>query len=237
MMNGRAHPRPQTLFFPLRGFLTCDNCGCALTSSIKKGHHYYYCTNGRRICEEHKSYLRENYLYGVVSKILGSLHFTERKIELMYKAAKEKADTEGDYFTASLDGLTPRLEALKTQESRLLDAFLGEQITKELYDQKTLGLQNERVSLVGQIKELESRSPISTLEPTKEVFLRASRAKKEFLDADDMKKRKVIEKLLWNLSIKNKSVASMSLKAPMTSSSKHPKWVKFQNCCRTRTRT
>jgi DNA invertase Pin-like site-specific DNA recombinase len=29
VMHGRSHPRPQRLFFPLRGFLKCENCGCA----------------------------------------------------------------------------------------------------------------------------------------------------------------------------------------------------------------
>ena len=55
--NDRSRPRPQRLFFPLRGFLSCENCGCALTASIKRGHHYYYCTNGKKKCDEHKSYM------------------------------------------------------------------------------------------------------------------------------------------------------------------------------------
>jgi hypothetical protein len=64
---------------------------------------------------------------------------------------------------------------------------------------------------------------VITLEPTKKVFLEASRAKKEFLDADDYKKREIITNLLWNLSIKNKKVAQMSFKSPYNVLARTPK--------------
>jgi site-specific DNA recombinase len=76
VMHNRIHTKSKKLFFPLRGFLKCENCGCALTASLKKGHHYYYCTNGKQKCDEHKNYLRENYLYEVISNIFEDLHFS-----------------------------------------------------------------------------------------------------------------------------------------------------------------
>ena len=50
------------------------------------------------------------------------------------------------------------------------------------------------------------------LEPTKKLFIRGSRAMKEFLDGDDFQKRKVLENLCWNLSFKDKNMAQVSLK-------------------------
>jgi len=223
LLTERTRPRSQKLFFPLRGFLKCNNCGCALTSSIKKGHHYYYCTNGKKVCTEHKSYIRETHLYSLISEILDSLHFDEELVEIMYQAAKEKLDSQGLYYSKATETLETALGGLKTQESRLLDAFLSGNITKEVYDQRGLEMQNERVTIEQQLQELKSKNPVSTLEPTKEIFLRASRATKQFLEANDEKKRKIIENLLWNLSMKNKKVASMSLKSPYDIISKAPK--------------
>ena len=90
VMSGFSRPRAKsdTLFFPLRGFLTCEMCGCMLTASLKKGHQYYYCTNGKGSCTAHKKYMREEYLYEKVGDLFKGLAFTERKIELMYQAAK-----------------------------------------------------------------------------------------------------------------------------------------------------
>ena len=115
LLADKSRPKTKRLFFPLRGFLKCENCGCALTSSLKKGHHYYYCTNRKEKCEEHKSYMRETYLYSIFANILGNLAFSERKIELMYKAAKEKAGLDTEYFDTALATLQSSLESLKTK--------------------------------------------------------------------------------------------------------------------------
>jgi site-specific DNA recombinase len=214
VMNGTAHPKTQRLFFPLRGFLKCASCGCALTSTLKKGHQYYYCTNGKGNCLQHKSYLRENAIYEMVGGILGSLQFSEQKIELMYQAAKEKLEHEGGEKRHVLNRLQTLLSSLVAKETRLLDTFLEEQIPKELYDRKVSAIQHERIELQRQIREAETRQGVSTLEPTKKLFIEANKAQKEFLNANDERKRLIVEKLLWNLSIENKSVAQIQYKSP-----------------------
>lgn len=228
VMNGRSHPRPQRLFFPLRGFMKCENCGCALTASLKKGHHYYYCTGNREGCNEHKNYMRENYLYEKVSAIFENIAFSERKIELMYQAAKEQGNDDTAYNDQVLQTLEMQLNALKTKESLLLDTFLAEQISKELYDDKMLALHNEKILIEKQIRETKSKQPVNVLEPTKKVFLEANRAKKEFLDGDDFKKRNILENLCWNLSIKEKNIHAVSLKSPFDIMLKTPKNADFK---------
>lgn len=116
VLHNNNRPRVKHLFFPLRGFLKCENCGCALTASTKKGHHYYYCTNGKGICSEHKSYFREKVIYEIIADIFGNLDFTERKIELMYQSAKEKLETIAGYNDQAITDLRNQLESLKTKE-------------------------------------------------------------------------------------------------------------------------
>jgi hypothetical protein len=216
VMSGFSRPRAKsnTLFFPLRGFLKCESCGCMLTASLKKGHQYYYCTNGKGSCTAHKKYMRENDLYVLLGNLFKNLAFSERKIELMYQAAKAKAEQDGSETVQNLEMLHKRLNALAERESRLLDTFLAAQTTKELYEKKSLELKHERIDLQNQIKTLEAGQPAFTLEPTKQVFLQGSRATKEFLEASEEKKRNITEKLLWNLSIENGKVAQIQFKSP-----------------------
>lgn len=221
--NNRSRPRPQRLFFPLRGFLSCANCGCALTATVKKGYQYYYCTNGKKQCEEHKNYLRENYLYEKVAELLESLVISDRKIELMYKAAQERSVNDSDYILKAIDTLQKALESLVTKESRLLDTYLAEQISKELYDRRILELQNEKTILKKQIKDLETRKPVFTLERIKNVFIQANTSRNEFLDGDDFKKREVIKSLLWNATIKDKNILTVQYKSPFDVIQKRPK--------------
>lgn len=160
--------------------------------------------------------MRETYLYEKVAGLFEMLQFSERKIDLMFQVAKEVYEQNDSYAESVIKTLQHSLESLKTKETRLLDAFLAEQITKDIYDAKVLEIHNERVSLnqrIGETKRMGMQGE-NELEPVKEVFLKGSRARKEFLDADDFKKHEIMKNLLWNLSIKKKTVASIHYKSP-----------------------
>ena len=60
VLTGTTRPKAQSLFFPLRGILQCASCGCQYTASLKKGHQYYHCTNGKGVCAAHTKYLAPN---------------------------------------------------------------------------------------------------------------------------------------------------------------------------------
>lgn len=133
---GKAHPKPQKLFFHLRGKLRCGHCGCALTASRKKGYDYYYCTNGRGFCRAHQNYLRSEILDGVVATALDEIKFDPQLIELAYLAAKEKTNLNENYRQSSLDNITKQLDFITKRRSKLLDSCLDEIITKEVYEAK-----------------------------------------------------------------------------------------------------
>ena len=225
VLHNKNRPRTKTLFFPLRGFLKCDNCGCSLTASLKKGHHYYYCTNSKGACTEHKTYMRESALYPIVASLFEKIHIDEELIEILYDSAKEKLDLDEEYMKSVLNTLQERLDALTVRESRLVDTFLDRQVSQEIYDSKILEIQNEKVLLTKQIADLKEKhaNQVSTLEPTKEVFLRASRSSKQFLLANDVEKREIIENIVWNLSFKNKNMLKYQFKSPYSALLNVPK--------------
>ena len=222
---GGSRPRPKERFFPLRGFMRCGTCDCLLTASLKKGHHYYYCTNGKQVCDEHKTYMRESYLYPLVASILDDLHFDEELVEIMYQAACEKARSSTSQGHEVLDTLQNTLKSLKAREEKLLDSYLDGRVPQSLYEEKMLKIGNERTILEQQIKQASQKTLGAefTLEPIKNVFLEGSRAKKEFLDADDVKKKKILEKVLWNLSVKDKNIVDYQFKSEFAVLAKSPK--------------
>lgn len=225
VIHNKNRPRAKTHFFPLRGFLVCDNCGCSLTASLKKGHHYYYCTNSKGVCAEHKTYMRENTLYPIVASLFEKIHIDEELIEILYDSAKEKLDLDEVYMKSVLDTLQKSLDALTARESRLVDTFLDRQVSQDIYDRKILEIQNEKVLVTKQIADMKEKHvmEISTLEPTREIFLRASRSSKQFLLADDTQKREIIENIVWNLSFKNQNMLSYQFKSPYSALSNVPK--------------
>jgi DNA invertase Pin-like site-specific DNA recombinase len=98
VITGKNRSRYQKHFYPLRGFMTCDKCGCAMTPMEKKGFVYYYCTNGKGICDEHKYYMRSETAEKELSAIFPNIQFDNEFIELCYQADKEKNKTDDSFL-------------------------------------------------------------------------------------------------------------------------------------------
>ena len=216
LMNNGNRSRAKNKFFTFRGFMTCANCGCLLTADNKKGHDYYYCTNGKKICDEHKKYLRAEKIENMVSEIFSKLHFDEDLIEIAFEAYKEKCKLNINYNETIKENLLKQLESLKNKKDKLLDTYLAEMIAREAFEAKTMALNNELIALEAQIKNSKSKTSEgqNTFEPVKKVFLNANLAKKQFLNSDNLNKRKILENLLSNLSISNNETANFKLKMP-----------------------
>ena len=214
VLQGKLHPKAQKHSFPLRGFMKCGKCGCMLTATIKKGHIYYYCTNGKKCCEEHKKYLRSETINQMVANIFNKISFDEKIIEIMYEAAKQKLQNKNEYISSSLESLQDEFKSTQDKQNRLLDTFISGLIPEDTYKIKMQDLNNKITELKQQTKNIEKSSPSSTLEQTKNVFLSASRAKKEYLKANNDGKRRLVENLLWNLTIESQKMASFQLKMP-----------------------
>jgi len=222
IITGVARPRTKTLFFTFRGLLSCP-CGCQYTASLKKGHEYYYCTNGKGQCMAHKRYLRSEAVQELVASTLADLHFDEELIEIMYEAARERYANSSDHDLATKLRLEKRLEALQGQELTAFDAYSSGLLRPELYTIKVNQITEEREVVKEQLSVLKTTDRIATLEPTKNLFLQASRAKKAFLTADPQKQRDIASEVLWNLSIKEGNVAQVKYKEPYRLLAKAPK--------------
>lgn len=216
IISGRYKSRPKKRFFTHRGFMRCNLCGCLLTATLKKGHSYYYCTNGKGNCEQHKEYMRSEHADEMVANVLGNIEFQEEDIEIMYQAAKEKIGLTKQYADSAIRTTTEKLVEAQQKQERLFDSYLNGSTPEALYKSKIQAMGNDIVNLEEQIKKLKAQElrEFATLELTKEYFLTASRAKKEFLEKDDSGKREVVKKILWNLSIQDKNLATYKLKEP-----------------------
>jgi hypothetical protein len=228
VLSGKIHSKKQKHFFHLRGFLKCEVCGCALTATKKKGHDYYYCTDGKGVCEEHKSYLRAEKLDKMVFDVLKDLKIDPELIEMAYEAAKEKTNSAQTYKELSRESLETRLKSLQDQQSRLLNTYLAGLVPEELYNAKMADLTKEIIGSKFQLdkKDSENEGRV-TLEQVKNVFLCANNAADDYLNADSVDKREVIQNLLWNFSVKDQKIVSYQYKEVYDIIAKRPKITTF----------
>ncbi|MEI6379096.1 MAG: recombinase family protein [Candidatus Falkowbacteria bacterium] len=215
VLSVKKHVKSKVIPFTFRGLLKCSKCGCMLTASKKKGHIYYYCTNGKNICEEHKAYLTEDYLTNELMSIFDQLVFDEELIELCYLTKKEQGEGNLKYLEDIELNLRNRLVKLKDRRNALLDVYLDRTLDKTVYEDRSQQLNNEEVDILKDLSELKNKiteADTDTLERIKNVFLKPKRIKNSFLDLSLEKKREVLFSLLWNAEIGNKKIANISFK-------------------------
>ena len=204
-------------FYPLRGFMTCNVCGCLMTAIKQKGFVYYYCTNGKGKCEEHKHYLKKEKAEEMLASIFPKIQFDKEFIEICYLADQEKNQKDENFFENVRTNLENRLKTLREQELKLLDAQLSGKYTQEAIEAKLGTLNKESADVKQQLETLQKQSPEMnerTLEQTKKVFLEPYLLEKDFIEGDDNKKHEALEKLLLNAKIENQEMAYFKLKQP-----------------------
>ncbi len=191
----KAHPRKRTHNFLYKGYMKCNICGCIIIASLKREKHiYYYCTNGKGQCEEHKSYLKENDLNLLMADLIkNNLEIDSDLIDLAYEAKLEKVKDNGDYIETAQNNLEKQIKILKERENSLLDTLLDKTITKEIYEQKNTEIHNKITKLKSQINKLNKQNSHNqklTLEQTKELFLDCNNRRNEFLNAKQAEKKR-----------------------------------------------
>ncbi len=214
VLAGKHHSKRQKHFFAFRGFLYCDKCGCLLTATTKKGYNYYYCTNGKGICDQHKKYLREEEVEKILASPLEKLSFNPEMVEIMYQADKEKHGHKRNYKEKVLNSLSNQLNLVDSKQERLLDGYCSGKVLETAYERKNKQLGKEKADLEIQISKTKIKlsRESSTLERRKKLFLKACSAKKLFLKAKKEEQAKTLQNLLWNVTIQNQKMASVSFK-------------------------
>ncbi len=215
VLHGRLHSRKRNHFYSARGFLTCDVCGCIITAETQKGFTYYHCTNGKGICDQKKNFMRSELVDSLLAKVFLDLKIDEEVISCSYEAYKAVNSEKAFSIETITANLKNELAGLSAKESMLTDSYASQVLRKDLYEEKMRDIANQRVELEKQIEESQKKSWASvTFEQIKDVFIDGSRAAGQYEKSKDEAKRVLLEKLLSNATIKNKTVAQYKFKSP-----------------------
>lgn len=230
ILLGRKHPRPKKHFYHARGFLSCASCGCTLTADTKKGFTYYFCTNGKRICDQHKTYLRSEHIDMLIIEVLKNIAFQTKTITLAGKAYRQRMQDTSVDIEAVQATLHKQKALLAEKEDMLVEGFSSKIIREELYMAKMKDLAIRRAELDQQLYEITAKHAKHkiTFEQIENVFLQGNKAVKLYTSATDKQKRILMQNLLSNIRIENKKVLSYQFKSPFDLLAKMPKNVGFR---------
>ena len=230
IFTGLNRSKKQKLDFLYRDYLKCASCGCNLTATLKKDRYrYYYCTNGKRICTEHKSYMGEEHIYKLVLENFKSIPIDKEKINLAFKVYSDQMAGDVNNVEDGRAHVKTQIESIQKKIDRLVDLHLEGEIDKETFTNKRSRLNEEKMTLEDQLTHVNTESLNTTLELVKNWKNQLFTLGEMFETKDEQIQSDLLKSVLWNLKIQNKNVASYQYKLPYSYLQKMPKNAVFDD--------
>jgi len=227
-----SRSKKQKHLFPLRSHVFCSLCGCMITASLRKGHQYYHCTNGKSLHQESIEHFRAELLNEKFADKFKELQFDEEQIEIMYQADLEENKQDNELLETSRQNILNSQKLASEKRRRLEDTYLDGSMTKDRYDVRLLELDNQEVDLSKQLSELEKKMLLNgnaTIGQTKKAFLTGLFAEKNYLNGDDLKKKEIADILLSDATVSNQNIQSIRFKPAYQKMFEHHQNLAFCN--------
>lgn len=202
--------------FIFRGLVTCENCGCSVTPELKtkksgKKFTYYSCTNSKRTCQ--RLYVPEKELLEPVYKVLESFErISEETQNTLVKELRESTEAEVAFHKAQINRIRTEYENLKQKDDRLLEAYLEQSITKEIYDKKHQEY-HDKLQLLNLELEEHTKADFDYQTTVASVLNVARRAKAIFESSEVHEKRSFLNYLFQNSTLKERKL-DLKLRSP-----------------------
>ena len=157
----------------LRGLLNCADCGCAITSEIQKGHHYYRCTKKRGNCSQ--GYIREESLVPQINDVLQKVSLPPSWANEMLAKLETEREQERQDGLIFAQNLKVEIEDLNIKIEKLLDAHIDGLIPKDEYVLKKQKILNQKIELSDKLLNFEQKGNF-WLEPMRLFILDSKQA-------------------------------------------------------------
>jgi site-specific DNA recombinase len=226
VLDGKFVGKAQKHDFLFRGYLTCAVCGCACTATIKKGRlEYYYCTNGRGVCEQHRRYMTRGTVKVMLVDLFQVFSLPRDIADLSFEAYADGMRNSIKNKEVTRQTIQALLQANSDRLSTLLNALLAKRVTEKQYDEKYMELQEEKERLEKQLNGIEGTDVEITLERVRKFKTELCNIASDFEEGDDEVKQEILLSVLWNAKVENGKVLLPQFKLPYSL---------MENACKTR---
>ncbi len=187
------------------GLLTCGYCGNGITAETQKGHVYYRCTKpkGAKNCPQ--KYIREETIEEQLRAIVKAISLNSETVNLIKDILHQSHDEEQEYHKQSLEALQSRYSAIKAKLDKLLNVYIDEGISKEIYTDKSQELEKERNEINSQINRHKNADK-EYFEQVENFLEVAYQAPALYKGSSTALKREFLRFIVSNLILKDKNV-------------------------------
>lgn len=216
ILHGKHRPRPKKRFFLYRNYLSCGNCFCKLTATIKKGrYNYYYCTNGKGVCEQHQHYLREKDITEALDTVFEPFQYDKEVLELSFDLYAQSIKERQSENQISINGLEARIHELEQNEATLTDKLIQSIVSDEVYKATSERIKTEKENIYKTIQTKKNpTNPKVTLELLEKVKSVAVPGYEIHKNGDLESKIFLLKSALWNCMITDGKATNIRYKEP-----------------------
>lgn len=197
--------------FIFRGLIKCAICGCTITPETSKNHIYYSCTNYHK-AHEKRVYVPENELLEPIYELLDNIQLTDQNKQELVEALKITTKAENKFFTNTLKYLRQEYDKLENMISNLADDKYSESITEDFYNKKLKQYSEKQAKILQEINK-HNEADKDHYFTINTILSLAQRAKEIFESSETEEKRHLLNFLLQNLELRNKTL-KYELKTP-----------------------
>jgi site-specific DNA recombinase len=186
--------------FVFSGLMTCEYCGCSITSEIKKGRYvYYHCTNGRGKCEN--SWAREEAISEQFEAALKRIRLSEEDLQWIIPMLKSHHKDEISFHQDRVQELQRRQSKLLNRTDLIYEDKLDGKITEELWQRKHAEYKQELKQVEESLRQ-HQKGKLDYVENGIKILELARDAHSRYLKESDLEKRRILNFTLSNSTLK-----------------------------------
>jgi len=193
--------------FLYKGIMKCAECGCAITSEIKKGKWiYYHCTgNSQQPCLQKKQYIKQEEIDLQIDKAIQRVVIDDKLadyinalLEENYKDMQVNTKDKHDYFVTEI-------KKLNTRKDKLLDIYMDGEIAKEVWTRKTQEIETQTQMLENKLKSMKLSNE-HFIDVGKNIIEYSKQAYNMYKKQDIEEKRKLLKIMFESIIIKDRKI-------------------------------
>ncbi len=185
------------------GLFYCGECGCSITSEVKKGHTYYRCTKKKGTCSQR--YIREEEVNIQIKEQLKRISIDVEVKQAILAGLKERNKIETGAYIGSLDFWHNEIKKIELKKSRFYDLYSDGSIPKEDLDLQIGQLVMDLQSAKQTVKECE-KAGNRWLEQYERMIIVAHMAHLIFSKGDLYDRRELLISVGSNFILKDKKI-------------------------------
>ena len=196
--------------FIFKGLLKCQNCGCSMSGETKtklsgRTFTYYSCTNAKGICK--RVFIPEKELLKPIYEVLERFETITDDVQgQLVDELRKHTEMEVVFHKAQINRIQTNYSEFKAKQNRLLDAYMDQSITKDIYDKKHQEYQDQIQTLEIEMSE-HSKADYDYQTTVATVISVARRAKIIFDNSSEpARKRAFLSYILQNPTVNGKKL-------------------------------